>query len=51
MFVFIFENYYFKKFMVFFVIWNFGFSIVGLYFNMYMIKDFKMSYFDIIFLI
>jgi len=44
------KNDYFKKFMFFFVIWNFGLSIAGPYFNMYMIKNLKMSYFDIILL-
>lgn len=36
--------------MMFFVIWNFGLNIAGPYFNMYMIKDLKMSYFEIILL-
>jgi len=45
-----FNNHYFRRFMVFFVIWNFGLNIAGPYFNMYMIKDLKMSYFDIILL-
>lgn len=44
------NNHYFRKFMTFFVIWNFGLNIAGPYFNMYMIKDLKMSYFDIILL-
>ncbi|AZT90150.1 MFS transporter [Caldicellulosiruptor changbaiensis] len=44
------NNHYFRRFMMFFVIWNFGLNIAGPYFNMYMIKDLKMSYFDIILL-
>ncbi|WAM34751.1 MFS transporter [Caldicellulosiruptor morganii] len=44
------NNNFFRKFVVFFVIWNFGLNIAGPYFNMYMIKDLKMSYFDIILL-
>jgi len=44
------NNHYFRRFMMFFVIWNFGLNIAGPYFNMYMIKDLKMSYFEIILL-
>lgn len=44
------KNNYFKRFMFFFIIWNFGLNISAPYFNMYMIKDLKMSYFEIIFI-
>ncbi|MEZ0535759.1 MFS transporter [Caldicellulosiruptoraceae bacterium PP1] len=43
------KNNSFKHFMIFFVLWNFGLNVAGPYFNMYMIKDLKMSYFNIIF--
>lgn len=50
MFVSTIKNTYFRPFIIFFVLWNFGLNIAGPYFNMYMIKDLKMNYFEIILL-